>query len=86
MKPQKALWDLISKEEPILRWLEVVPGSPRKGQKKGQENQGEVKELGGPIADVRSLAPPGLPSGSSLGSSHVMMSSVLALVRPHKAS
>ena len=38
-----------------------------KCQKESQEDQGEVKELGGtPLAVIRSPGPPGLPSGSPL--------------------
>ena len=48
---------------------EGVPKSPGKSQKEGQEDQGEVKELGVPFLSVlRSPVSPGLPSASSLGS------------------
>ena len=30
----------------ISRWIGGIPGSQRKNQKEGQEDQGEVKELG----------------------------------------
>ena len=44
-------------------------GSPGNSQKEGQEDQGVIEELGGtPLAALRSPGPPGLPSGSSLGS------------------
>ena len=38
------------------RSFEGVPGSPGKSQKEGQEDQGEVKELGG----MPSWLPPGI--------------------------
>ena len=39
--------------------LEGVPGSPGKSQKEGQEDQGEIQELGGtPPAALRSSGPP----------------------------
>ena len=42
-------------------------GRPGKSQKEGQEDKGEVKELGGtPLGLLGSPGPPGLPSGSSL--------------------
>ena len=38
------------------------PGSPGKSQKEGEEDQGEVEELGGiPLVLLRSSGPPGLP-------------------------
>ena len=52
-----------------LSQFDGLSGSPGKSQKEGQEDQGEIKELGGaPLAVLRSPGPPGLPSGSSLGS------------------
>ena len=38
----------------------------KEDQKEGQEDQGEIKELGG-IGVLRFPGPPGLPPGSSLG-------------------
>ena len=35
--------------ELILRWLEGHSGSPGKSQEEGQENQGEVNDLGGDL-------------------------------------
>ena len=35
------------KAELVFRWLEGAPETPEKSQKKGQEDQGEVKELWG---------------------------------------
>ena len=50
------------------RSLEGVPGSPGQSQKEGQEEQGEVKELGGtPLAVLGSSGSPGLRAGSALG-------------------
>ena len=47
---------------------EGVPGSQGKSQKEGQENQGELKKLGGaPLAALRPPGLPDLPSGISLG-------------------
>ena len=37
--------------------------SPGKSQKEGQEDQGTLKQLGGPLALLCLLRPPGLPSG-----------------------
>ena len=47
-----------------------MTGSPGESQQEGQEDQGEVKEPGGTpsLAVLRSPGPPGLSSGSSLGS------------------
>ena len=58
----------LSNTEFILRWLEGVPGSPRKSQKEGQEDRGEVKELGG--------SP---PTSSGFESSMVLLAFLLAL-------
>ena len=43
---------------------------PGKSQKEGKEDQGTCKQLGGgpPLAVLVLSGPPGLPSGSSLGS------------------
>ena len=49
----------------------------RESQKEGQEEQGEVKELGGShLAAVRSPGPPGLPFCASLGSLELPQSSL----------
>ena len=56
----------------LLRWLGAVPGSPGKRQKEDQDDQGEVKNVGGiPLAVSKSAGPTGLPFGSSLGSLEV---------------
>ena len=53
----------------IISRFDGLTGSRGKSQKEGQEDQGEIKELGGtPLAVSGSPGPPGLPSGSSLGS------------------
>ena len=54
----------LSIAELILRWLEGVPGKPRKRRKEGQEDQGEIKEFGNPITVLRSPGPPGLRPGT----------------------
>ena len=55
---------------PSKAFLQLVCWSSREAreaQKEGQEDQGEVKELGGtPLRLFGSPGPPGLPSGSSL--------------------
>ena len=45
----------------------MVARDPRKSQKEVQDDQGQVKELGGglPLAVLRFPGSPGLPSGSS---------------------
>ena len=52
-----------------IRWRDELSGSPGKSQKEGQEEQGTLKQLVGfPLALLSLPGPPGLPSGSSLGS------------------
>ena len=48
--------DVIHKAEPILMWLEGIPGCTGRSQMEGQEDQGEVKQQGGdPLIVLRSL-------------------------------
>ena len=50
-----------------LRFLRGVPGGPVEGQGKGQEDQGEIKELWGtPLIVLRAPGPPGLAPGLPL--------------------
>ena len=64
------------------RQLEL-PGRPGKSQKEGQEDQGEVKELGGtPLGLLGSPGPPGLPSGSSLASLELHQTSLRTALPP----
>ena len=52
-----------------IRWFGGLSGSPGKCQKEGQEHQGTLKQLGrSPKALLSLPGPPGLPSGSPLGS------------------
>ena len=61
--------NLLIKPGLIISRFDGLIGSPGKSQKEGQEDQGEIKEIGGPpLIVLRSPGPPGLPSGSSLGS------------------
>ena len=69
--PEKYLQIVIKKA--LNTFHKNVPRSssrgPSKSQKEGQEDQGEIKSLGGPTLTVlRSPGSSGLPSGSSLGS------------------
>ena len=65
----------------MLGWFEGIPGSPGNSRQEGQEDQGEVKELGKTalvvftLAVLRSPGPSGLPSGSSLGSQELPQAS-----------
>ena len=52
-----------------LSQFDGLSGGQGKSQKDGQEDQGTLKQLAGPPLALLSLpGPPGLPSGSSLGS------------------
>ena len=52
-----------------VRQCDGLTGSPGKRQKEGQDDQGTLKLLGvGRLALLPFPGPPGLPSGSSLGS------------------
>ena len=60
-------WSYSQEKKGKDKALEGLPGSPGKSQREGQEDQGDVKELSG-LAVLRSPGPPGLLSGSPLGS------------------
>ena len=49
-----------------MAWDSLKDCQGAQSQKEGQEDQGEIKELGGPSAVLRSSGPSGLPSGSAL--------------------
>ena len=50
----------------FLSQFDGVPGTPGKTQNEGQQDQGEVKGLGAPLALTPLSGSAGLPSGSSL--------------------